>query len=246
MYPHRIRLLGPWECEPLSRLSACATDTKPVPPPLRMKMPCHWDEGGLPGFVGRVRFRRRFGYPGRIDAHERVWLTFAAVAGSSEVRLNGTFLGEGAADHCPFEFEVTALLRERNELVVEVESATEPGGLCGAVALEVRCSAYLRGVRVWAEGGDLHAAGEVVGAAEGLLELYVVRNRSTAAYQPTSASPGGHAFHLVAAGALPGTVGEDAAAGRVEIVKVDLVNGASVWYTFEQELPPSPGRKPAG
>src|SRR5262245_5222966 len=102
MYPHRIRLLGPWECEPLSWHSFRASNPKPLPPPLRMKIPCHWNEGGLPGFAGRVRFRRRFGYPGRIDSYERVWLTFAAVAGASEVQLNGSFLGAGPADHLAF------------------------------------------------------------------------------------------------------------------------------------------------
>ena len=233
MYPHRIRLLGPWECEPLAWHPALAPATAPVPPPLRMKIPCHWNEGGLPGFAGRVRFRRRFGYPGRLDAYERVWLTFGAVAGSSEVLLNGTFLGKRAADQLRFEFEVTALLRERNELVVEVESTTEWGGLCGEVALEVRCSAYLRGVRVWAEGNDLHSTGEVVGTADGLLELYVLLNRSTVAYEPTNACPAGHPFHLVA----PGTFGgRDAAAEQPPFVQVDLVNGASVWYTFQREL----------
>jgi hypothetical protein len=210
-------------------------------------MPCHWNEGGLPGFAGRARFRRRFGYPGRIDAHERVWLTFAAVDGSAEVRLNGAFLGKCGTDRLPFEFEVTALLRERNELVVDVESATERGGLSGEVALEVRCSAFLRGMRVETAGGDLHVRGEVVGTAEGLLELYVVLDRSTVAYEPTAASPAGHPFHLAAAGVLGGVgTGRTAAGGEARIIKVDLVNGASVWYTFVQELAPSPAGEPAG
>src|SRR5262245_97069 len=67
MYPHRIRLRGPWECQPL------APDG---PPPRRVTLPCRWADGGLGDFRGPVRFRRRFGYPGRLDAHERVWLTF--------------------------------------------------------------------------------------------------------------------------------------------------------------------------
>jgi hypothetical protein len=242
MYPHRIRLRGPWECEPLAWHPARAAGAAPVPPPLRMTMPCHWNEGGLPGFAGRVRFRRRFGYPGRLDAHERVWLTFAGVDGSADVRLNGTVLGTGLTGGSPFEFEATALLRPRNELVVEVESATEWGGLSGEVALEVRCSAYLRGVRVWAAGSDLHVAGAVVGTADGLLELYVVLDRSTVAYEPTSAAPQGRPFHLVAPGALGGRTGGAETVAQTEIVKVDLVNGASVWYTFKEELT----RKPAG
>lgn len=238
MYPHRIRLLGPWECEPLTWHPACAAATEPVPPPLRMTMPCHWNRGGLPGFAGRVRFRRCFGYPGRIDAHERVWLTFAAVAGTAQVSLNGTVLGEGPPNQ-PFEFEITALLRQRNELIVEVESATERGGLWGEVALEVRCSTYLRSVRLWAEGNDLHAAGEVVGSAEGLLELYVIFQRSTVAYEATTASPAGQPFHLVATSVLAGTM------ERPVWAQVDLVNRASVWYTCQRELTLSPERESA-
>src|SRR5947209_4237290 len=69
-----------------------------------------------------VRRTRRFGYPGRIDADERVWLTFSGVGGRVTVSLNGQALGshDGAA---PFEYEVTSLLRVRNELVMEVEGA---------------------------------------------------------------------------------------------------------------------------
>ena len=137
MYPHRIRLRGPWECEPLQRHPPSSSPSD-LPPVLRMVMPCRWADAGLAEFRGRVRFRRRFGYPGRIDAHERVWLTFAGVDAVAEVRLNGHFLGrhEGAD---PFEFEVTALLQARNELIVDVEAPAGNGGLWGEVAMEVRC-----------------------------------------------------------------------------------------------------------
>src|SRR5438876_10678056 len=104
MYPHRIRLRGPWRCEPIEHRA--------------------------------VRFRRRFGYPGRIDDYERVWLTFAAVAGSAEVELNGNPLGRFEGGEA--EFDVTTLLQTRNELVVEVESSNDTSGICGDVALEVR------------------------------------------------------------------------------------------------------------
>jgi hypothetical protein len=218
VYPHRIRLRGPWECEPLARV-----DGGPLPPPCRVTMPCRWG-APLPGFTGRVRFRRRFGYPGRIDAYERVWLTFGGVEGSAEAWLNGERLGrhEGPG---PFAFEVTHLLGARNELTVEVEAAGGDGGLWGEVALEVRCTAYLRGVRVWTEGERLHAAGEVVGTAERPLDLYVIRGRATAAYATAEAAPEGRPFHLVAEG-VSGEMGE---------VRVELVNGATVWYVWQSE-----------
>src|SRR5438128_996759 len=83
MYPHHIRLRGPWECEPLIRAvrrpdGAVQTLSGPVPPARRVRMPCHWLTGDLADFTGRVRFRRRFGYPGQIDAHARVWPTWLA------------------------------------------------------------------------------------------------------------------------------------------------------------------------
>jgi hypothetical protein len=126
MYPHRIRLRGPWECEPPASAE-----------PFRVPFPCRWEVMPLAELAGRVRFRRRFGYPGRIDAHERVWVTFAETAGTAEVWLNGRSLGrhEGGG---PFAFEVTACLERRNELVVEVDAATVPRGAWGDVALEIR------------------------------------------------------------------------------------------------------------
>ncbi len=142
MYRHRIRLRGPWECEPLARFVTTAdghkeTVTTDLPAPCRVTMPCRWRDGGLKDFAGRVRFRRHFGYPGRIDENERVWLTFAGVEGIAAIWLNGQFLGRHEGPQQPFEFEITSLLRNRNELQVEVEGP-ETGGIYGEVALEIR------------------------------------------------------------------------------------------------------------
>src|SRR5689334_13116842 len=120
MYPHRIRLRGPWECEPLARVQVqedgrVEAVAGPLPAPCRMTMPCRWAEGGLGDFAGRVRFRRRFGYPGRIDSFERVWLTVAGVEAVAELRLNGHDLGRHEGARGPFECDVTALLQARNE-----------------------------------------------------------------------------------------------------------------------------------
>jgi beta-galactosidase/beta-glucuronidase len=142
MYPHRIRLRGPWECEPLARLVTTSegqkkTVTTDLQAPCRMTMPCRWRDGGLKDFAGRVRFRRHFGYPGRIDENEHVWLTFAGVEGVAEIWLNGQFVSRREEAQSPFEFHITSLLRDRNELQVEVEGS-ETGGIYGEVALEIR------------------------------------------------------------------------------------------------------------
>jgi hypothetical protein len=191
-----------------------------------MTIPCRWAEGGLDGFAGRVRFRRRFGCPTNLDADERVWLTLDAVADRAELTLNGTPLGGGGG---PLAFEVTALLRPRNELVIEVEGG-EAGGLCGEVALEVRRTAFLRGLRVEADPGDataIRVAFEVVGGAGRPLELYVLADRRTAAYAATTPTPEGRPVSFV----VPREP-----AGRSVEVQVDLVGGAEVWYTVRQEV----------
>jgi hypothetical protein len=222
MYPHRIRLRGPWDYQPLVRTPPTGGA---LPPGGRMSMPCRWDEGGLKDFAGRVRFVRRFGQPRQIDAHEHVWLTFDGVDGVAEVWLNGQFLGRHEGSAGPFEFEATELLRTRNELKVEVGADHPRGGLGGEVALEIRCAAFLRAVRAWitAEGeGRLHVSGEVVGRHEGPLELYVLRNNATVHYGMVEASLEGKSFQV--------GIEETPAGGAV---RVELVNGAVVWYTVQ-------------
>jgi hypothetical protein len=236
MYPHRIRLRGPWECQPLARIPQHAegcgeADTEPLPARCRMTMPCRWGDAGLEGFAGRVRFHRHFSRPGRIDPHERVWLTFAGVEGSAEISLNERLLGRHVEAAAPFEFEVTPWLRLRNDLTVDVTAATDRGGLWGEVALEVRCSAYLHGVRWWlvdtGEGVRLHVAGAVVGTSDRPLELYALLDNHTVLYTSLEAEPEGKAFRLVSEEvhvkdrALPYGV------------RIELVNGASVWYGLE-------------
>jgi hypothetical protein len=206
---------------------------RPIPPPMRVNMPCHGDEKGLEDFAGRIRFRRRFGYPGRIDAHERVWLTFEGLSGTAEVWLNGRRLGRSKKSENPFEFEITELLQMRNELVVQIDAPEGSRGWCGEVALEVRCTAFLRAVRAWAadEGQfiTLHVVGEVVGTAERLLELYVLLDGATQNYTTVEPTSGGLPFHV----RVEGFRKEQCLPGGEHVVRVDLVSGASLWYVVE-------------
>lgn len=234
MYPHRIRLRGPWECEPLRRDNETE---EPLPRPFRMTMPCRWNEAGLPGFRGRVRFRRSFGYPGRLDAHERVWLTFAGVGGAAEAQLNNHPLGRIATGS---ELEVTPLLRPRNELVVEVESTADQGGIWGEVALEVRCTAFLRDLRTSAiltgDGVQLRVSGQVAGTADRPLEVYVLVDRSVVGYQMVTAAAEGQPFDMVLPAVSPAKWASSE--GRISVlpVQVDLVNGAVVWYSSRGDV----------
>jgi hypothetical protein len=219
VYPHCIRLRGPWECE-----------SPAGGPPRRVTLPG-------PGATGPVRLRRRFGYPGRIDASERVWITFVGFDGEAAVVLNGTPLGGFRAAG---EFEATTLLRSRNELLIDTGAAT-----WGEVALEVRAPAFLRGVRVEAaeRGGAvaLHAQGEIIGTSDGPLELYVVLDRSSVAYAVAGPGP----FHLTAEGLDRRPWDErPEGLGPRPVARVDLVRGATVWYRVEQEVPLGPAPTP--
>ncbi len=184
--------------------------------PHRIRLRGPWQSEPAGGGVRRVR---RFGYPGRIDTDERVWLTFAGVVGRVEVSLNGQVLGphDGGA---PFEHEVTALLRPRNELAMRFGAGGESWG---EVAMEVRRTAFLRGVRAESDGGRARVRGEVVGGAGRPLELYVLLDGRTVHYGMVEASAAGRAFEVVADGS-----GKE--------VRVELVDGACVWYAVELPL----------
>ncbi len=200
-YPHRIRLRGPWEFQP------------PGGPSVRVTMPTSWGD-----FAGSAIYRRSFGYPGRIDSFERVWLVLTRVLDRAKITLNNAFVGEVIAQG---EFEITRLLRSRNELIVQVEGPSH-GGLVGEVALEVRALAFLRDVTVSREGNSLTVAGQLVGETDEQLELYLLVDRRTVEYclvcnnQP---------FRLVV------QLEESA-----ETILLELVRGAVPWYTWEMEL----------
>lgn len=213
MYPHCIRLRGPWECEPLERIPA----TEPLPEPRRIVMPCRWRDSSLGEFAGRVRLRRRFGLPRTIDAHERLWITCAGVRDRAEFWLNGHHLGRHDRADEPCAFEVTTLLQARNELVAEVESASGEGGLWGETTLLIRCTAYLEGVRVRWGDDRLQISGIVRGTAERPLDLYVRAAESTVLYLSVQA---GQPF----AGSSTEPV-ED----NCQEVQLQLVDGGVVW-----------------
>ncbi len=233
MYPHRIRLRGPWESQPLSSISS----GRLVPAPCRVVMPGRWTDQGLSGFAGRVRYRRRFGYPGQIDPHERVWLTIDAFEGDAEIRVNDVILAR-VTGGAPFESDISTLLRQRNELQIVLEGGVD-AGLWGEVALEVRCAAFLAKVSPYARrlGGAIvvGASGELIGEADGLLELYLLVNGRTVIYLPIEASGPQKLFTLGSA-LLPHEIAEGLDFTKPVAMQVDLVKGATVWYTFHGKV----------
>src|SRR4051794_40910505 len=109
MYPHRIRLRGPWEC----------TEKNSSANPRRVTVPCQLRDIGLTHFSGEVCFSRQFGYPGQIDSYERVWLTFADIKDMASISLNGSAVGTTAG---PCEFDVTTLLKPHNRLEILLQA----------------------------------------------------------------------------------------------------------------------------
>jgi len=216
MYPHRIRLHGPWECEPL------AAPSQPIPPsPRRFVPPARLRDAGLRDFIGRVRLTRRFGFPGRIDDYEHVWLTIANVVGQADVALNGTTLCSGQA--AGLEFEVTSLLMSRNRLEVVLDAASGDAGLVGEVALEIRRGAFLRAVAAQrGPGGTIRVTGLVVGTSVMPLELYALADGHHVYYSLITASAIGQPFDFAFTPESP-----------PQQVQIELVCVAEQWYVVE-------------
>jgi hypothetical protein len=205
MYPHRIRLRGPWEAGPVE-----ASTRTTVPARLR--------DAGFPGFTGTMHLRRKFGYPGRIDAFERVFLTCAGLEGRADVILNDQTLGKGVTG--PFEFDVTRLLAPHNRLEVVLDADSDQCGITGEVALEIRCAAYLSGVTASLADGNLVVRGRILGEWPDPLDLYVLVNDRNAHYAAVRA-PSDIEVTLPSSGELP--VG----------VRVELVQGAVQWHRVD-------------
>jgi hypothetical protein len=198
-------------------------------------MPCRWRDVGLEEFVGQVRCRRRFGYPGRIDANERVWLTFAGFSQRADIALNGLSLGSKTQQEGPCEFDVTALLQARNELLVTVTSAAGENGLWGEVALEVRRTAFLQGVQAQVRRSGLavtiEVAGSVVGSSTGPLDLYALCGGRTVAYAQVQPVEPAIAFELMSE-----PLERDFPASVAVEVGVELVEGGVIWYSLSVPL----------
>lgn len=225
MYPHRMRLHGPWQYEPLAR-TVVHPDGRigevpgPLPEPGRMKIPNTWTGTPLDGFRGRVRWRRHFHAPRALEPDERLWLVFDGVDYFADVSLNGTPLGRHEGYFERFEFDVTHLVRPRNELVVEVDCPAESdpeykrlirgsletafpsfvGGLWQDLALEVRSVAFLRDVIILTamdgSRGLVTVTGRVVGDPAVPLSLDLSLQGFGVTSQKLTASPAGTAFRF--------------------------------------------------
>ncbi len=214
MYPHVINLKAPWDAQPLTltrlrRDGVVEAVDGPVPPPLKMIMPGRWADRGLPGFQGKVRFRRGFAWPKPLASYERLWLVVGAADYFASVSVNGEKLGDHAGAFEPFEFEITRLAQKKNELVIDADcpkadpEATREwlwrgklgpgGGLWGVVSLEVRREAFLKLERIEprldAGFGQIRLVGQVVAENKTKLDLSVRLAGRELSYRPAVGGP---------------------------------------------------------
>jgi hypothetical protein len=193
-------------------------------------------------FAGRVQLRRAFGYPGRIDAYERVWLWLSGIRPRTSIRLNQQLLPAPDPSTAETEYEVTHLLRPRNELLVDLDVGPNLPEVSFEAALEVRCTAFLRNLRriaiLISEGVELRIQGQVVGEAERPLELYVLLESAFLRYQVITATTEGSPFEI----RVPNLSAEQWRSVDGQLlslaVQVDLVNGAVVWFSNTEQVIP--------
>lgn len=223
MYPHRIRLRGPWECQVMDS----ADKDKTLPQDREVAVPGTFRSQGLPGFKGEVLYRRSFGYPGKIDAWERVWLTFDNIVGRADILLNNQLVAQEQSGPCAYD--VTGKLGPRNQVRISVVADSDQGGLVGEVALEVRALAYLTGVAARRQtGGGLLVDGTVGGSCEDPLEVYGILDGRHVHYQVVRLEGDGTPFQFE----VP-----QAEAGGAKL-RVELVHRAQIWYAVEIDLSP--------
>ncbi len=131
IYPHLIRLRGPWHFEVLPAqdrnaqpaggvLAASAPDAHDPRPAGSAPLPHDWTSGVECGNQSRICWRRRFSRPSNLDPGEAVWLCIAGRGATLAIALNGQSLGTIAATDPPREFDITLHLKPRNELAIEI------------------------------------------------------------------------------------------------------------------------------
>ncbi len=211
MLPHRIRLRGPWEA---------AIEGSPP-------RTIHLDRDDLPtSWSGAIEWRRSFGQPRQLDAHERIWLCLHRPRSLALIALNDAPLGTASAQEL-WETDITDQLAARNRL--KIVQPRDPRGWSD-VFLEIRAIAYIQNLHVVRRDVST-ASAELRGIIRGptglSLDLYVLADRSCVARQTITLTDQTTSFQL----SLPaGSARTDAAGCRW---RVELVSGPTLWHVAE-------------
>lgn len=126
---HIIRLRGPWQITPLNGDEPATS--------IETEVPGDWTAALGSDYRGSAGFVRKFGLPTNLTS-ERISLVVEQVTVRGSLALNGQPLGTQSAADGQRKYDVTSLLKLRNELKIIVASGTEePAGGLGEVRLEI-------------------------------------------------------------------------------------------------------------
>ncbi len=130
---HRIRLRGPWwgkTC--LDPDSPCDDDRA-----FKTTIPFRWDDQIPDDFIGTVGMLRKFNCSAGMTAAREVWLTVSCLTVPAQLRLNGTTIGNLAAQS-DIEIPVSSCLLPFNELHILLSvSGVSSEILLDDVAIEI-------------------------------------------------------------------------------------------------------------
>ncbi len=156
---HRIRLGSQWDFETLSNTDR-SPDSRIEPPSgnspghpqrnsQRLKDVSDWTQAAGADYQGRVRLVRWFGRPSGLTPSDRVELVIDSLNTTSTVSLNDRKLEPMLVDHTesssttnskvPVRLDVSAILRDRNQLAIELDLSPTPmaSGILRDVWLEI-------------------------------------------------------------------------------------------------------------
>jgi len=221
MYPHRIRLRGPWTLKTAAGTivpvkiddgsNAARLDPTAVPSP--------------------VQLCRRFSWLARLQAHERLWLVLERSAVTS-CALNGMALGLTTVAERHQECEVTSLAQRSNALALDLPAGQWQLGY-PEVALEVRCRTFLRNAAWSIDTIDrrLEITGLLVGANETPLELYARAGDVNVLYEVVYASQPCSPFRCRSENI-------ETPMDELTPIQIDLVKGGVIWHRVNGQLRP--------
>ncbi len=86
---------------------------------------------------GRVRWSRHFNWPAGVLPQETVWLVVDPLPASAMVQLNGGHGLSASSDRLPTQFDVTSIIAERNQVVVELAGQGDEVRFPLSVRLEI-------------------------------------------------------------------------------------------------------------
>jgi beta-mannosidase len=117
-----LELGGEWELKPVERFDGIYEGD---PPWLKQELPGHWQElEQMKDYTGKVVYRKRFSF--EPDPKRRYWLRLNGIFYWSYTYLNGCRLGANEGYFFPTDYEITGIINEQNELIVEVDCSDEP------------------------------------------------------------------------------------------------------------------------